>query len=135
MAVTWNGQKVTAGVRKAIMRGLLTVAGEVRNDAIDSIMDGEKTGRIYTRRGVEHQASAPGEPPASDIGNLANSITLEPELARLAVVVRAGADYAAALEYGTQKMEPRPFMRPALAKNLHRLETVIAREVQFFMNR
>lgn len=134
MTVKWNGQRVTAGVRMAIVRGLLTAANNLRNTAVNSILSGAKTGEIYTKRGVRHQASAPGEPPASDVGVLANSINvLPPDFVNLTVVVNASAKYAAALEYGTQHIEPRPFMRPALMKHLPTVEPLVAREVRAFL--
>lgn len=131
--MTWNDIKITAGIRKAIMRGLMTAAGEVRNTAMESIINGPKTGIVYHRRGVAHQASAPGEPPAADIGTLHNSITLRPDIKGLAVYVNAGAKYAAALEYGTRKMEARPFLRPALIKNTHLINQSISIEVSAYL--
>lgn len=76
------------------------------------IMAGNKTGRIYRIGKVEHQASAPGEPPATDTGALVNSIGSErvkPMLHR----VNVHAEYAAYLEYGTSRMAPRPFLQPS----------------------
>jgi hypothetical protein len=131
--MTWNGTRISAGVRNAIMRGLLDVASDVRNTAIDSIVDGPKTGFTYTRRSVVHVASAPGEPPAADIGTLHNSITLRPDVKALAVYVNAGAKYAAALEYGTAKMEPRPYLRPALLQHARLIGTRVAAEVRAYL--
>jgi hypothetical protein len=42
-----------------------------------AIMPGKRSGRIYRYGRGEHQASAPGEPPAIDTGNLLNSIFAE----------------------------------------------------------
>ncbi len=71
-----------------------------------------KTGTLYKRGNIIHQASAPGEPPAMDTGLLANSISTTAE-GSLRYVVSASAHYAIYLEYGTYKMAARPFMRPA----------------------
>ncbi len=76
------------------------------------IMDGPKTGKVYKIGKVEHQASAPGEAPATDTGNLVNSIGSErvkPMLHRVNVY----AEYAAHLEYGTTHMAARPFLQPS----------------------
>jgi len=62
-----------------------------------------------------HRASAPGEPPTIDTGNLVNSIRTT-KLERYRYAVTASAEYARHLEYGTYKMAARPFMRPALER-------------------
>lgn len=131
--MTWNGFKITTGVHNAIMRGLIASANDVRNTAVESILSGPKTGLIYTTRGRTHQASAPGEPPANELGNLANSITLRIDAARMVVFVNAGAKYGAALEYGTRKMSPRPYLRPALLTHAAGVNARVLAEVRAFL--
>jgi HK97 gp10 family phage protein len=58
-----------------------------------------------------HVASAPGESPAVDTGFLTNSIQVEVD--GLQGVVGTNAEYAMHLEFGTVKMEPRPYFGPA----------------------
>lgn len=130
MPMKWRGRTVTRQVRMAIMRGVAAVAMDIRNDAIESITDGNKSGRVYQRRGIVHQASAPGEPPAADTGTLHNSITVELHPASLRATVNVSAEYAAALEFGTERMQPRPFMNPALQKNIKNLNRRIALEIR-----
>jgi len=43
--------------------------------------------------------------------------------------VNAGTKYARFLEYGTRKMAPRPFMRPAMANKRKQVIEAIAKEV------
>lgn len=74
---------------------------------VKTSMGEPKSGRIYG----DHQASAPGESPAIDIGNLVGSVQAEGE-SDISWVVNAGAEYAIWLEYGTVHMAPRPFMEP-----------------------
>lgn len=92
------------------------LAHQLRNNAIEAIQSGQKSGRIYKRGAITHQASAPGEAPASDTGALVRSIRVDhqPGTGRASVVV--AADYAGYLEFGTRKMAPRPFIRPSIAK-------------------
>jgi len=76
-----------------------------------------KTGKVRYRkeRTVFHIASAPGEPPANDTGNLIGSITHTQNEDRSGVVsssVKVLAPYGKWLEYGTVKMAERPFIRP-----------------------
>lgn len=131
MVVKWNGPQVVARVTQAAQRGLVRGAEEVRSEAVRLVLEPPKTGRIYRRRGVEHQASAPGEAPASDTGTLVSRIATDyADLSRLVARVGAHTEYAAHLEFGTSRMEPRPFMRPALATVSPKIEDYIAREVR-----
>lgn len=59
------------------------------------------------------RASAPGEPPAPDLGTLRASIQYEPH-DKDPYRVGTNVEYAAALEFGAPKIAPRPFMRPVL---------------------
>lgn len=93
-----------------------------------------KSGRIYDtrfwrdsqgrlRRGgprPPHQASAPGEAPASDTGHLLNSIGHSVGIEEGVVVGRVGSHLQemAWLEMGTRYMEPRPLLRPSLVEGL-----------------
>lgn len=76
-------------------------------------MYGPKHGRIYVRRGRIHQASAPGEAPAVDTGHLVTSVITR-RVALADYETSYGAKYAAMLEYGTRRILPRPFVRPAI---------------------
>jgi len=90
----------------------------IRAEAIKSIQTGAKSGVMYQmynpRR--EHRASAPGQSPASDTGNLVSKIVVRQKGANV-TNVESNANYSAFLEYGTSKMQPRPFMLPAFEKS------------------
>ena len=107
----------------------------VRDAAITSIVSGTPGGNIH-RRGITrnnlagvsrnagarsagangglHRASAPGQPPANETGYLISSIGVR-TAGRLSAEVVAAAPYALALEYGTNRIAPRPFLNPAAA--------------------
>lgn len=59
-----------------------------------------------------HVASAPGEPPARDTGVTIASITFR-QVSRLTAEVSSKNPVAYWLEFGTQRMEPRPSWQPA----------------------
>lgn len=81
-----------------------------------AIMGGPKSGRVYARPGGRsHQASAPGEAPANDRGFLAGSLRAAPA-GRLSWRVSTDKRYGAALELGTERIAPRPFLAPALLR-------------------
>jgi HK97 gp10 family phage protein len=73
------------------------------------------------KRGNQRMSSAPGEPPASATGNdldksiYSKSISKKNQNPAIAEF-GSTSPYAAALEYGTERMAPRPFMRPAAEK-------------------
>ena len=89
------------------------IANKVATDYKLAVMSPPKSGREYKRGKRTHQASAPGEAPASDLGNLVNSVVIIHDgLADWSDHVTA--EYALALEIGTPKILPRPAMRPAV---------------------
>lgn len=114
------GGDVTAEVRKATAENALELQGAVRR----SFEGGPATGRVYAKYSPRrsHQASAPGETPASDTGRLASSITVKFDVDALGATVgvhgdsQGNADYAARLEFGTKDMAARPFLFPAFER-------------------
>lgn len=91
------------------------------------------TGRVYRRGKKQHQASAPGEPPARDRGILVGSIGMDVQGEVL--IVGTGEQKAVWLEFGTTHekggtMEARPFMRPSLKELQKLLPTLIGSEVR-----
>ena len=85
----------------------------VLTGAQEAIRNPPKTGRIYKYGKVSHQASAPGEAPATDTGALAANAKTEQQKPAMWEILFF-QDYAAALEFGTPKMLPRPYLRPAV---------------------
>ena len=90
----------------------------IRGEAIKSIQTGAKSGVMYQKYNPrrEHRASAPGQAPASDTGNLVSKIIVKQKSSDV-TNVESNANYSAFLEYGTSKMEARPFMFPAFEKS------------------
>lgn len=81
------------------------------------IMDGPKTGRIYKKYVPRrtHQASAPNEAPANDLGHLVAGIVQDKaQLAQGRIRIASLAKYSKPLEFGTRHMAPRPYLRRAL---------------------
>lgn len=90
-----------------------STALDIQARAQMAIMNPPKSGRIYRRGNVAHQASRPDEAPATDTGNLVNSAYTK-KLGDSDYETGFTAEYAAALEFGTAKIEPRPYLRPAV---------------------
>lgn len=72
-----------------------------------------------------HQASAPGEPPKTDTGGLASSIAIV--LGTNEARVGTGLTYGKYLEFGTTRMEPRPWLHPSLLENTETLRRLVSR--------
>lgn len=130
MPLNWYGDMIMVQARAAAMRGVVRGTESIRNEMIRLIQSPPKTGRIYRRRGVEHQASAPGQAPATDTGRLVNSIVTRYEPSELTGIVGVTAAYGDDLEFGTQKMEPRPYARPAVRNKIRGIEADIANELK-----
>lgn len=124
--------------------GIREAALAIQERAVNSIKFGKKTGRVYDHyfvtikgravpietRSRSHQASAPGEAPASDSGALVASISMDIEAGGLAAEIGTGRDYGLFLEEGTDKIEPRPWLKPAADQN-----TVVDAFVRAFQRR
>ena len=91
------------GMREALIDTVDIVGRETENLTTKQ----RKTGRVYLRRGREHQASAAGEPFASETGRLLRSYN-----GKVASwhTMRVGfsAEYGEFVETGTSRMRARP---------------------------
>lgn len=91
--------------------------------------------REYYKRGRRRMSSQPGSPPAAERGG-----DLEPSIYSKVVskqnqnpaVAEFGStvDFAWDLEFGTNKIQPRPFMLPARQKVAARAQQEVARHLQ-----
>ena len=111
------------------MRNALSDIGlDVRREIRKLIRRPPKTGRWYTIRGVKHQASAPGEPPANLTGKLARGASYRTRNHLEMEVGIRGVSYAEYLETGTRKMKPRPYLVRAVEAN-HRNAVFLLRSL------
>ena len=87
-------------------------------------LDAERSITAGSVSGANHVPSAPGQPPNADTRFLDSNIETEiggPGL----VTVTSKAPYSAALEYGTSRIAPRPFMRPATERNRRKVVELV----------
>lgn len=130
--------RLDAEMQRALEPTMMGAAKLVENDAKASIASGPKTGRIYTTRfmtsratgrifpteqRVPHQASAPGEAPATDEGKLVGSIFGGAR--GLVAWVEVRSHYGRWLEFGTRRIQPRPFLIPAVERNRARIVAMV----------
>jgi hypothetical protein len=135
MTVRWRAPSVVARIRLATNEALFAGGQDVLNTARNLILNSPASGEFYVRRGVEHQSSAPGEPPANWTGALIRNLRAEVDTrtrrrdlpSRIRIV--ADVEYGEWLEVGTRRMKPRPFIRPALLKNHRKIQGRVSRAI------
>lgn len=137
LSVAWGGsielaeQRIEELTRQAdlsLIYGLNFVGRSMQQRAIGKIRGGTKTGQIYERFNPSRmvQASAPGEAPADDTGELAAGIQLR-GLNTMDVTVAATAPHSEVLELGGvadagNYIEPRPYFYPSYFEAVDGLE-------------
>lgn len=108
--VTFNVGAFERLTYKAAEGGLRSALGAYEQIMKDDVLNRPGTGRQYGK----HQASAPGAPPARDLGNLVANTNADPELEQdgddLVGRIKSDTDYSMALHTGTERIEARPFM-------------------------
>jgi len=136
------GGEAAQKVADDVARAAIAVQNEMRR----AVLKGPASGRAYrrgtigkTKRGAKgykfHRASAPGEAPATDSGNLASHIN---HVFTSRFSARAGVfnvPYASRLEFGGRDkrgvyIAPRPYLRPALKKQGPKYIEAIKKSVQ-----
>lgn len=82
-----------------------------------------------------HHPSLPDNPPAPDTGNLRESIRYEVhnegnEVYGIVGSTQKDPNYAIFTEYGTTRMAPRPWLRPAMRANNDFIRSTVSRAVK-----
>lgn len=107
----------TKDLGRKVEKRLISALNRAGTMLVADMQESIKSGSVS---GAGHIPSRPGQPPNANTHRLDSgisySVTRTPAGAMRLKVVTA-AVYARYLEYGTRRMAPRPFMRPALARN------------------
>jgi HK97 gp10 family phage protein len=104
------------GIEKALLAGRDGIPDDAREmaraaeRALRGELDDPGSGKIYDL----HRASAPGESPAPETGRLYRSAYADARGTE--VEMGSTSDHAAFTEFGTRKMKPRPWFRPAVKR-------------------
>ena len=120
--------KVRTAVRQEVSQVVDRTCKAIEAGAKAKVMNPPKTGRVYKRGNVVHQASAPREAPATDTGDLAGSITSRMR-GPMSGEVDVGSEHGLYLEYGTVKTDrlaPRPFLGPSVEEEKGNFERGLA---------
>ena len=124
----WALSKAFKYIRKwrqaAMMAHLLRKAQSLANERARLVAD---TAKMLVSKPYP-PASAAGEPPHLREGDLQESIGWRPgRIGKCEAFVYANSPHARILEEGTRLMEPRPFMRPAIARCRRRFTRIVLR--------
>lgn len=129
--------KILANLEPEAGRIVADAAKRIRDDAHRRIVDPPKSGHVYTSgpQPLPHQASAPGESPATWTGDLAASLDAHP-LGPTSAEATAGTDHAKAMEFGSPdgKVAARPFMLPSSEEERPKFEAEMAQVVEAARN-
>ena len=136
--------KVAPQVEDELNKTIALCCKKVQDDIQYSMSHTERdmSKTYYTNNKTKaHHPSMPGNPPAVDTGNLRESIRYEvhgegKEVYGIVGTTQKDPPYGQYLEYGTTKggwggkgMAPRPWLRPAMAKNNDWIRKSIANAV------
>lgn len=118
-------QKYDAQIKQIVAKGVQ----DTRNTAVESLHSQTGGGKTYQRYNPRrtHLASKAGDPPNTDTGYLASNVFGVIDTDGHGGQVESRADYSEALEFGTSKMQARPFLQPALEENRPKIIRMFAR--------
>lgn len=119
-------------IKTNIGQGLATACDLVQRTAQESMTNTKVNTAIsyYTHnKKIPHHPSFPDNPPAVDTGTLRRSITSQVDEPTLTGKVGSNVEYAPELEFGSSKIAPRPWLRPALEQNEKNIEKILAQAV------
>jgi len=125
-----NIRGVMKEIDQTASKRMLEAVNAVRNVTLETL-SGSRSGRVYRIPGTKktYQASAPGEAPAQQLGDLRKSVTggLEKEGRRIIGYVGTGLPKGPMLEYGTSKMAARPWLRISFEKSMETVKSIFSR--------
>lgn len=106
-------------LKQGLPRQIGLCCERVRSTALNDMAKTPRNEQVsYGKKG--HHPSLPGNAPAPDTGNLRASVhyTMVENSNTIIGIVGSDVEYGKILEYGTSKIAPRPWLKPALDKNL-----------------
>ncbi len=110
-------RQLPVSMRSGIGQALAVSVVEMDSYAKSKISGGGRSGRVYGR----HQASAPGEFPKSETGQLVSSLLFRVGGDKLSAFFGTKLAYGRYLEFGTSRMAARPWLQPTLRANARQI--------------
>lgn len=116
---------LSKGSQQEAKKAIAKVSYKIEGDCKENISNGSRSGRVYKRgKKRTHQASSAGEFPKTDYGDLVKSIKAEFNFNGFESTVgsRLSAPHGFWLEFGTPKMQPRPWLSRTINENKQYIE-------------
>lgn len=101
---------IESGIVAALMNAVRDSASKIKQDTMNEMKLGNKTGRVYIYNGRQYRASAPGEAPAVRSGVLYNSMRIDYLDGGLKASIHSRVSYAKYLKRN------RPILAPFLER-------------------
>ena len=117
--------RVETEMGKALAQSCALIQREAMESMRDTAIDFSKTYYTYNKTKA-HRPSLPDNPPAVDTGTLRRSITYNVNGLKGEVgSTLKNPPYGAYLEYGTSRMKPRTWLKPATDKNRGEIQKLL----------
>lgn len=135
-------EKIYTEMGKSIVKACALIQRDAQESMRDTQLDYSKT--YYTHnKAIAHHPSAVGFPPAVDTGTLRRSITYQVDENKLEGEVGSvitNPPYGAYLELGTTRdgrtlMKPRPWLKPAIERNIGELKNIIGNTIKVVLQK
>ena len=120
-------QTVQTKTGKAIADCCAVIQREAMESMTNTEIDASKSYYTHNKR-IPHHPSVAGSPPAVDTGTLRRSITYTVDeknnVGKVGSVLN-DPPYGAYLEFGTSKMQPRPWLKPAVENSEETIKKIL----------
>ena len=129
----FHTKEVVAAIESTATQRVLEAVNVVRGQALETL-SGSRSGRTYRVPGSRrtYTASAPGEPPASRLGELRQSVKIALKTAGRKIIGMVGTalEYGKVLEFGTRdgRIAPRPWLRISFEKAQPKVKAIFSRK-------
>ena len=127
----FHTNEVVRAIESTATKRMLEAVNAVRGQTLDTL-SGSRSGRTYRVPGSRrtYTASAPGEPPASRLGELRQSVktALKTEGRKIIGMVGTDKEYGKVLEFGSKFMAARPWLRISFEKALPKVKSILSRK-------
>ena len=119
-----------------MLETITDLATDTHENALNGIAGPPKSGKVYEKYNPRrtHQASAPGQYPSSDTGQLLTNVRVAgldlPTIARMEAKVGTSIMHGRYLEFGTPRMLARPWLLPSFERARQGVETELRRRLE-----